>query len=224
MWSYTSTDNQWKDINVCQKDKWNVFLGQYEVCDIEISTSNFSIIIDNKITRKNMTSIRIGTKSSSLYKKPTTQYNNQVLPPLINMRLLSNDFFNSISTDVLESINWSENERVSIPASCKHIPSNFSKSTSTSTSTFTSHDNPPILPSLYPIFDKLYTNNSKLDDKHLDVISLKNLLSEVSCVLTDNNTSLNLEKWSGRGNKELIQISSIGHLKYDRFNIKSFIL
>ena len=53
---------------------------------------------------------------------------------------------------------------------------------------------------------------SDLDDKHLDVISLKNLLSEVSCVLTDNNISLNLEKWGGRGNKELIQIPSIGHL------------
>ena len=82
-----------------------------------------------------MTFIRIGTKSSSSYTKPTTQYNNQVLPPLINMRLLSNDFLNSISTDVIESINRSENERVSIPVSCKYIPSNFSKSTSTSTST-----------------------------------------------------------------------------------------
>ena len=47
MWSYTSTDNQWKDINVCRKDKWNAFLGQYEVYDIAISTSKFSIIIDN---------------------------------------------------------------------------------------------------------------------------------------------------------------------------------
>ena len=33
---------------------------------------------------------------------------------------------------------------------------------------------------------------------------------------------MNLEKQGGRGNKELIQISSVGHLKYDRFkqNIK----
>ena len=48
------------------------------------------------------------------------------------------------------------------------------------------------------------------------------MLSEVSCVLIDNNISLNLEKWGGRGNKELIQIPPVGHLKYDRFkhNIK----
>ena len=51
----------------------------------------------------------------------------------------------------------------------------------------------------------------------MDVIYLKDLLSEVSCVLTDNNISLNLEKWGGRGNKELIQIPPVGHLKYDRF-------
>ena len=33
---------------------------------------------------------------------------------------------------------------------------------------------------------------------------------------------MNLEKWGGRGKKELIQIPSVGHLKYDRFkqNIK----
>ena len=131
----------------------NTFLSQYEVCDVKLSTSKFTVIIDNKNTRKNMTFIRIGAKSPSSYTKPTTQYNNQVLPPLINMRLLSSNFLNSISIYVIESINWSVNERVFIPASCKHIPSNFSKSTtiSTSISTSTSHVNPPILSHLYPI-------------------------------------------------------------------------
>ena len=116
------------------------------------------------------------------------------------MRLLNNDFLNSISTDVIESINWSENELVSIPTICKQFQSNFSKSTSTSTcsSTSTSHDNPPILQSLYPILDKHNIDTYKLDDKPLDVIYLNNLLSEVSCVLTDNNISMKLEKWGGR--------------------------
>ena len=41
------------------KDKWNTFLSRYEVCDVEISTSKLSIVIDNKNTRKNMTFIRI---------------------------------------------------------------------------------------------------------------------------------------------------------------------
>ena len=70
----------------------------------------------------------------------------------------------------------------------------------------------------------------------MDVIYLQNLVSEVCCVLKDNNIIVNLEKWVGRGNKELIQILSVGHLKYDEFkqnvkqdnfiekNIKSIIL
>ena len=69
-----------------EKDKWNSFLSQYEVCDVEISKSKFNSVIDNKNTRKNMTSICIGTKSSSSYLKATTQYNHHILPPIINMR------------------------------------------------------------------------------------------------------------------------------------------
>ena len=51
---------------------------------------------------------------------------------------------------------------------------------------------------------------------------MKNLLSEISYVLSDNNINVNLEKSGGRGKKELIQIPSIGYLKYDRFkqNVK----
>ena len=131
------------------------------------------------------------------------------------MRLLSNLFLNSISTDIIETINWSENERVSIPAICKNLPSNFSKSTSISTST--SRDNPPIIQTLYPILDSLDVNTSNLEDKHLDNIFLNNLLSEVRCVLIDNNMNMNLEKWGGRGKKELIKISHVGHLRCDRF-------
>ena len=94
----------------------------------------------------------------------------------------------SISTDALETIYWLINKSVSVPAICEKILSNYSKAISTSIS----HDNPPILTSLYPILDKLNINTSDLENKNLDVIYLKNLLSEVSCVLTDNNISLNL--------------------------------
>ena len=75
--------------------KWDALLSQYELRNVEISTSKLAVIGGNK-NRKDMTFIRIGTKSSSSYTTPTTQYNNQVLPPLINMRLLSNTFLNSI--------------------------------------------------------------------------------------------------------------------------------
>ena len=108
---------------------------------------------------------------------------------------MSRVLLNSISVDVLETINWLVNKSVSVPAILKNTPSNSSKSTSTS------YDNPPILQSMYPILDKLNINTSKLDDKPLDIIFLKNLLSEVSCVLIDNNININLEKWGGRGKK-----------------------
>ena len=178
--------------------KWDALLSQYKLCDVEFFTSKLTLTIDNKITRKNMTFIRIGTKSSSSYTKPIKQYSNQVLPPFIKMHQLNHLFLNSISTYILDTINWSENECVSVPATCKNTSSNCSKSTSASTSTSTSHDNPPMLPSLYSMLDKLKINTANLDVKHLDVIYLKNLLSEVSCVLIDNNITLNLEKWGGR--------------------------
>ena len=90
---------------IVEQIKWNVFLSQYKVYDVEISTSKFTIVTDNIRKRKDMTFIRIGTKLSSSYTKSTTQYNNQILPPLINMRLLSNLFLNSITTYTIETIN-----------------------------------------------------------------------------------------------------------------------
>ena len=63
---------------VVEHIKWNAFLSQYKVYDVEMCTSKFTIVTDNIKKRKDMTLIRIGTKSSSSYTKPTTQYNNQV--------------------------------------------------------------------------------------------------------------------------------------------------
>ena len=62
---------------------------------------------------------------------------------------LTHLFLNSISTDILDTINWSEKDCVSVPTTFKNTSSNCSKSTSasTSTSSSTSHDNPPMLPS-----------------------------------------------------------------------------
>ena len=87
-----------------EKDKWNTFLSQYEVCYIEIFMSKTSIVIDNKPTRNNMIFIYILSKSSSLYHRVTTQFNLHTLPLLIKMRHLSHNFVNSTSTDILETI------------------------------------------------------------------------------------------------------------------------
>ena len=42
-------------------------------------------------------------------------------------------------------------------------------------------------------------------------------MKEISYVFKDNNTQMNVESWSGRGNKVLVTIPHIGHLKYDKF-------
>ena len=49
------------------------------------------------------------------------------------------------------------------------------------------------------------------------MLCLKIVLSKFTTVLKGNDINLNLEKWGSRGEKELIQIPSVGHLKYDRF-------
>ena len=167
------------------RDQWIIFISQYQLSNVEIIMSKTGTVIDDKLIRKNLTFIRIGNRSSSSYLKAITQYNHHSIPPIIKMRQLSHAFLKSISADILETINWSINESVFVPVILKNAPSNSSKSTSTS------YDNPPILQYMYPILDKL--NTSKLDDKHLDVIFKKKLLSEVSYVLIDNNISINLE-------------------------------
>ena len=91
------------------------------MCDVEISTSKIGIVVDKKKTQKSMTFIRIGTKSLLSYSKASTQYNHQVLPPLIKTRQLTHQFLNSISTDVLDTINWLENERFPVPTICKNF-------------------------------------------------------------------------------------------------------
>ena len=53
--------------------KWDALLSQYELYDVEISTSKLNLTVCNKNTRKDMTFIRIGAKSS-LSKGRETKY------------------------------------------------------------------------------------------------------------------------------------------------------
>ena len=43
------------------------------------------------------------------------------------------------------------------------------------------------------------------------------MMEELTCVLEDNETEMDIEYWGGRENKKLIKILSSGHLRYDRF-------
>ena len=53
------------------------------------------------------------------------------------------------------------------------------------------------------ILDKLGFVTSSLQDDYLDTIRLKILMKDILCVFKDNNTQMNVESWSGRGNKSL---------------------
>ena len=57
--------------------------------------------------------------------------------------------------------------------------------------------------------ESLNIDTSGLENKPMIVINLKNLLSEVCSVLKDNIININLEKWSGRGNKEIERIKEM---------------
>ena len=74
------------------------------------------------------------------------------------MRQLSHDFLNSISTYILETIYWSEDESVHDPEISNNSSSNCSKSSSISP------DNTSILQSIYPILDSHNINTSNLKD------------------------------------------------------------
>ena len=87
------------------------FSSQYEL----------SIVIDNKLTRKDMIFLHIEVKSSSSYLKATSQYNHHILRLLIKMRQLSHNFVNSVSTDILETIHWSEVEILSDALNCNNL-------------------------------------------------------------------------------------------------------
>ena len=62
-------------------------------------------------------------------------------------------------------------------------------------------DNPPLLSSKYPLLDSLSIDTSDLETNPLRVIKLKKIMKEVTRVLEDNQISMNIESWGGRGKK-----------------------
>ena len=49
------------------------------------------------------------------------------------------------------------------------------------------------------------------------MIKLKNIMKELICVLEENRIEINIVCLGGCGNKKLIKIPSLDHLRYDRF-------
>ena len=92
------------------KDQWISFISQYELNKVEIIKSKVSVVDNDKHSRRDMTCIRIGTKSTSSYTKVTTHFNLHFLPLSIKIRQLSCNFLNTMSTDILEMMHWSKDK------------------------------------------------------------------------------------------------------------------
>ena len=54
------------------RDKWIIFISQYELSNIEIIMSKTRTVIDDKLIRKNLIFVRIGNTSSSSNLKAIT--------------------------------------------------------------------------------------------------------------------------------------------------------
>ena len=87
----------------------------------------------------------------------------------------------------------------------------------TPTSTTVIIDNSPILLSKYPLLESLSIGTSNLKNNPLHVIKLKDIMKELTCVLEENRIEMNIVCLGGCGNKKLIKIPTLGHLRYDRF-------
>ena len=86
------------------RDKWIIFISQYELSNVESIISKTRTVINDKLIRKNLAYVRIVNKLSPSYLKTITQYNHHILLPIVKMRQLSHYFLNSISTEILETI------------------------------------------------------------------------------------------------------------------------
>ena len=60
-------------------------------------------------------------------------------------------------------------------------------------------------------------NTSNLQNCYIHVIYLKNIIKEISCVFKDNNIQMNVKNVGDFGNKFLVTIPSVGHLRYVKF-------
>ena len=85
-------------------EQWIFLISHYELSKIDISKPKVSVVANNRKLKRDMTFIRIETKSTSSYIKASTQYNYPILLPIIKMRQLCHYFLNSISTEILEII------------------------------------------------------------------------------------------------------------------------
>ena len=60
-------------------------------------------------------------------------------------------------------------------------------------------DNSHLLSSKYPVLDSLSIETFDLETNPLRVIKLQNIMKEVTRILKDNEISMDIESWGGRG-------------------------
>ena len=101
--------------------------------------------------------------------------------------------------NIIEVIYWSEDENIN-DSEIKRCVLHGKSSLIGSKSISIPPNDTPVLQSKFPILDSHNINTSTLKDNPSTVTYLKNLLSEISCILKDNDINMYLEKWGDRGN------------------------
>ena len=172
-----------------------------------------------------MSFIRIGKKSPTPHRNVSLQFINKVKAPPVRTFEFTRLLLQSISDNISDSNNGKDEdalyskEEPSLDNSVKLTSNSCSLNIRTktisckSTSISSNNSKASNCQSKYPILDQLGFETSKLQDYCIDTIRLKNLMKEISCIFKNNNTEINVESWDSGGNKVLVTISSIGHLR-----------
>ena len=189
---------------IIRNNQWTSFKTEYELVHISIIKSKVDVLAENKLRRRDISFVRIGNTNYHSYDKASKQYKSCYPHPVINACNISRLFFASIMDEISDSISWKEYsnnnnmEKSDVPNSkLKHI-SNF---------TTIIIDSLPLPSSKYPLLESLSMDTSDLEATQLRVAKLKNIMKEMTRVLEDNEISMNIESWSGRGKKQIIQIT-----------------
>ena len=127
------------------------------------------------------------------------------IPPLWTMYHLTHIFVQSITIAMSILVCWNKedyyiwrNGNVNPFENITH-KINYVSSSSKNTSTLT--DNPLLIPSKYHILQYLSIKTSDLKINSLRVMKLQNIMKEIFNVLEDNEISMNVDSWGGRGRK-----------------------
>ena len=82
MWTYSS--KRCFLTTLIRNDQWTSFKSEYELVYIEINKLKVDILVQNKLVRRNVYILRIGSKNFPSFLKTSKQYKSSHPPPVID--------------------------------------------------------------------------------------------------------------------------------------------